>query len=125
MRFVLAMLLGGSVFLAGCAGKKGGSATVAKPGQVGTAAAAPPEQKLIVTPSDSRTGKVVKLNPVGRFVVLNFPVDQVPAPEQVMAVYRRGLKVGEVRITGPQLDDNIVADLIAGEANAGDEVREK
>jgi hypothetical protein len=34
------------------------------------------------------------------------------------------LKVGEVRVSGPQRDDNIVADLVTGTAAAGDEVRE-
>jgi hypothetical protein len=42
-----------------------------------------------------------------------------------MNVYRRGLKVGEVKVTGPQRDDNIVADITAGEAAVGDEVRDR
>jgi hypothetical protein len=33
------------------------------------------------------------------------------------------LKVGEVKVTGPQREDNIVADLAAGEAEVGDEAR--
>jgi hypothetical protein len=35
------------------------------------------------------------------------------------------LKVGQVRITGPQLDDNIVADVITGELALGDLVRDQ
>jgi hypothetical protein len=31
--------------------------------------------------------------------------------------------VGELKISGPQLEDNLVADLVAGEAEAGDDVR--
>jgi hypothetical protein len=44
-------------------------------------------------------------------------------PEQRLNLYRRGLRVGEVKVTGPQREDNIVADLVAGEAEVGDEVR--
>ena len=77
----------------------------------------------MVSPGTALTGKVVKVNPTGRFVVLNFPVGRLPLMESTMDVYRQGLKVGEVRITGPQLDDNIVGDLLRGEAMPGDEVR--
>jgi len=37
----------------------------------------------------------------------------------------RGLKVGELKVSGPQLDVNIDADIIAGECQPGDEVREE
>lgn len=39
-------------------------------------------------------------------------------------VYRNGLKVGELKVTGPQRDNNTVADIVAGECQVGDEVRE-
>ena len=42
-----------------------------------------------------------------------------------MFVYRDGLKVGEVKISGPTRDNNTVADLISGVANKGDEVRDR
>ena len=45
------------------------------------------------------------------------------AAEQRLNLYRRGLKVGEVKVTGPAREDNIVADLVAGEAEVGDEAR--
>jgi len=40
-----------------------------------------------------------------------------------MNLYRGGLKVGEVKITGPQDDDNIVADLLTGDSEVGDQAR--
>jgi hypothetical protein len=80
---------------------------------------------LIVTPEKSLAGKVAVYNDAGRFVVLEFPSGQLPANEQRMSVYRRGLKVGEVKITGPQRDNHTVADLTAGEAHSGDEVRDR
>ena len=70
-------------------------------------------------------GKVVKFNPDARFVVLNFPVGHLPALDQHLYLYRNGLKVGEVNVTGPQRDDNIVADILTGDAQDGDEARDK
>ena len=43
----------------------------------------------------------------------------------MLNVYRRDLKVGEIRVDTWRRDDNVVADLIAGEAQPGDEVRER
>ena len=65
------------------------------------------------------------MNTAGRFVVLNFPVGHLPAVEQHLNLYRRGSKVGEVKVTGPQNDDNVVADLLAGDSEIGDQVRDK
>ena len=79
----------------------------------------------IVTPNYSLAAKVVSVNTVGRFVVLNFPLSQMPKMDQTLFLYRAGLKVGQVRITGPQQNSNIVADLVSGEAQAGDNVRDQ
>jgi hypothetical protein len=78
---------------------------------------------LLVTPDLSSTGRVVSVNAVGRFVVLKFPTGRLPAVGQVLSVYREGLKVGELRVSGPQRDDHIVADIAAGEVRVGDTVR--
>ena len=83
------------------------------------------EPKLIVTPENALVGKVATVNSAARFVVLSFPVGRLPAIEQRLNVSRRGLKVGEVKITGPQQDENIVADIVAGDAETGDEVRDR
>ena len=79
--------------------------------------------RLLVTPENSLTGRVLTYNAAGRFVVVDFPVGKLPPFEQTLFVYRQGLKVGEVKITGPERDTNTVADLISGEAQKGDEVR--
>ena len=105
-----------AVALTGCAGKNHKTAAVvAKPALV-----AP---KMIVTPDVSAAAKVVSVNPVGRFVVLNFSAGGMPGLQQTLSLYRTGLKVAEVRVTGPQQEDNIVADLVSGEARVGDTVR--
>lgn len=83
------------------------------------------EAPLIVTPDKTLTGRVVVYNEAGRFVVLDFPIGHLPANEQVMFIFRQGLKVGEVKVTGPQRDHNTVADLVSGEARRGDEVRDR
>jgi hypothetical protein len=57
--------------------------------------------------------------------VITFPIGQMPAVDQRLNIYRHGLKVGEVRITGPQNDDNIVGDILAGEAALGDSIRDR
>jgi hypothetical protein len=35
------------------------------------------------------------------------------------------MKIGQVKITGPQRDNDTVADLIEGDAQQGDDVREQ
>lgn len=127
MRISLVMLLAGALACASCGGKR----THSSPPAFTELSPAPPsnfrpaEQKVIVTPDTGLTGKVVKANAEGRFVVLNFPIGHLPSLGQPLNLYRLGLKVGELKVVGPQLDDNIVADLVAGEARSGDEARER
>ena len=82
-------------------------------------------QDIIVTPAVTPKGKVMRVNESARFAVLNFPVGSLPAVGQRLDVYRHGLKVGEVKVTGPEQDDNTVADITNGEAQEGDELRAK
>ena len=85
----------------------------------------PTPDNPVVKSATGISGKVASYNSIGRFTVLNFPVTQMPAVGQTMFLFRDGLKVGEVKITGPMKDDKIVADLAKGEAQAGDEVRDR
>lgn len=78
----------------------------------------------VVTPDTALTGTVVRVNEVARFVVLNFGLGPVPRAERKLPLYRQGLKVGEVKITGLPRESYIAADIVAGEAKVGDEVRE-
>lgn len=99
----------------------GGCATQPKPD-----AAKPVESGgLLVTPENSLIGKVITYNTAGRFAVLDFPVGKLPALDQRLFVYRLGLKVGEIKITGPERDTNTVGDLVSGQAQKGDEVRDQ
>ena len=87
----------------------------------GTTAAT--NQAPVVTSETALVGKVALVNAAGRYVVLNFPLGKMAAAEQHLNLYRGGLKVGEVKVSGPQRGENIVADLVAGEAEMGDEAR--
>jgi hypothetical protein len=49
----------------------------------------------------------------------------MPKLQQTLFLYRAGLKTAEVKVTGPQSESNIVADLVSGEAQAGDTVRDQ
>lgn len=119
MRFFVCWLAVG-VMVAGCAGPK--------PKQDGDPAAGASNgknnhSKIIVTPETVLVGKVVRVNANARFAVLNFPVGTMPEFGRQLNVYRQGLKVGEVKVSGPQQDDNVVADISNGEAQVGDELR--
>ena len=99
------------------------SATTPSPVPSTPASASVTNRNLIVTLDPSATGKVARVNPSDHFVVLNFPLGHMPSLAQQLSLYRKGLKIGEVKVTGPQQDDNMVADLVTGEAEVGDEVR--
>lgn len=101
-----------ALVLSGCARNKAGRQSTDSSAGAGAAAA-----KAAVA------GEVSRVNPVGRFVVLSFPLDQMPAVDQPLSLYRRGSKVGEVKVTGPQRGNSIVADILSGAPEKGDEAR--
>jgi hypothetical protein len=127
MRILLLSMLLAALALSGCARQKvadSGSRPQPKAGSrtvpTGTTGS---YQPLTVTPDNTLVGKVVGVNTPGRFVVLSFPLGRMPSPERRLNLYRRGQMVGEVKVTGPQREDNTVADLLAGEAEVGDDAR--
>ena len=123
------LILCAALVLSGCFGRRTTGARDSGPtsaeGAFASAGTNSPHQKLIVTPGNSLVGKVAFVNMSARFVVLNFPIGQLPALEQHLNIYRSDLKVGEVKVTGPQYDDNVVADLLAGDSEIGDQVRDR
>jgi len=80
---------------------------------------------VIVTPADGLNGKVTRVDFNLKYVVLTFPVGQMASVNQRLNISRGGLKVGEVKVAGPQLNTSIVADIVAGEAEIGDDARDK
>ncbi len=114
-----------ALLLAGCARNAAngpGYGTAGKPALTGETAA---NQNLGTAPAILLVGKVVRVEPSARFVVLNFPVGRFPALDQHLNLYRNGIKVGEVKVSAWQNDDIVVADILAGESQVGDEVRDR
>ena len=112
--YVLALLLLFALASSGCAHKKPAQAATTPSPRAGT-------QAEVV--KNYPAGIVSRVAPVGRFVILTFPLAQMPAVAQRLDIYRQGVKVGEVRVSGPQRNNNIVADIVTGEPQVGDEVR--
>ena len=120
MRIFLAALIWASA-CAGCSSHDPGQT---RPASVkNNAGAKPAKISPALAPTLETVGKVVSVNAVVRFVVLDFPLNSMPAMGQKMSVYHAGQKTGEIKISGPQNETNIVADITAGTVQAGDEVR--
>lgn len=136
MRAIYLLALSG-LLLAGCkhapskaAGTPAGTTAKAPTETKGGAAAVPttevkksaaqPARATAVTES---AGKVASVNPNLRFVVIDFGVNPLPQTEQQLNVYRAGQKVGEVKISGQSRNNIVAADITAGEAKVGDEIR--
>ena len=115
-KFLPVVIMLAAISLTGCVWKKH-HAVAAKP--------APAGARTIVTADDSLAAQVIAVNTVGQFVVLNFPEGRMPKLQQPLFLYRGGLKVAEVKVTGPQQDTSIVADIVSGEVRVGDTVRDQ
>ena len=123
MRAFLATIAASTLLTAGCSSHRGAAPAFGEipPGRGSSISL--PDDRLTITSDNLLVGRVAKANADGRFVVMTFPIGHLPAMGQRLNVYRRGQKTGEIRVTGPQLDDNVVGDIAAGDAQAGDEVR--
>jgi len=119
MQRLLLLLL--AVGFSGCASKKGSNALTTPAG--GASGGRRPTE-AIVTPASGTVGRVTSVNANARFVVLSYPVGILPALERRLNVYRSGLKVAELKVTGPTRDTHTVADILAGDCQIGDEARE-
>ena len=63
------------------------------------------------------------MKPDLRFVVIDFTNSRRPELDQRLGVYRVGQKVAEIKVSGPFRNTTVAADLVAGEARYGDEVK--
>jgi hypothetical protein len=113
-------------FVAGCSKTTPNVANTSPGSPVGHTAPGPAEAQAphpIVTPSNDASGKVISVNQKARYAVLSYGIGAVPAVGSRLFAYRNGLKVGELRVSGPQRENNTIADLVTGECQAGDEVK--
>jgi hypothetical protein len=83
----------------------------------------PAKSGTIITPGDGLTGRVSLVNKTGHYAIVNFPLGRLPASGQLISIYRNGLKVGEAKVNGPQMDNLVTADLVTGDCRVGDEAR--
>jgi len=79
---------------------------------------------IVLTPNLKPVGRIAHVNKPGRFVVVNYTLGPIPRPDQRIFAYRNGLRIAELRVTGPEEDTNTVADILAGDPQIQDEVRE-
>ena len=120
--FCLALLAG--LASSGCSHPGHNAAAPVRPPATGVTESSPSD-KLSVTLQTGLEGKVSNVDPVGRYVILDFPTGSLPTLQQNLNVYHHGLKTAEIRVTGPQLDDTIVADIVSGQVSVGDRVSAK
>jgi hypothetical protein len=81
------------------------------------------QQGLMIAPAVSPSGRVAMVNNKARYIVIVFPVGQVPPVNTRLSVFHGEARTGEVRITGPTTDNLTVADLLSGGALEDDLVR--
>ena len=117
IRFVPIFIL----LFAGCSTAKKADAPTAPQRKVATTLKTEPPPKTRLLPINAR---VVGGKQEFRFVIIDFTNGRRPALDEKLGVYRLGQKVGEIKISGPFWQDTTVAaDLLAGEAKYGDEVK--
>ena len=86
---------------------------------------AAPKTAPIVTLDSSLSARVVSYNQAAQYVVLDFPSGKLPNMNETLFLYRNGLKTAELKVTGPKSENNIVADVVTGDVQVGDEVRDQ
>jgi hypothetical protein len=79
--------------------------------------------KPVITPDLRPLGSVQMVNTNGHFVVVSFASGFLPQLDQKLGVFHNGYRVGEVKITGPQREYNIVAEILAGDPQIDDAVK--
>jgi hypothetical protein len=107
-----------ALLFAGCASRHPAASTSDKTKPVST--------KPVVTPDFQTVGKVARVNPDGRFVILTFSPGDLPKPDERLNIYRKGLKVAEVKMDSKWQDNsnNAAADILEGDVQVGDEARQ-
>lgn len=111
MRKALQLLI---VALVGCA------SPTEKPAEQPKAAA---RGEMNVRPVYPVGGRIALVNEKARFVIIDFTNSRPPELEQKLAIYRAGLKVAEVKVSGPFRNTTVAADVTAGDVRYGDEVK--
>ncbi len=115
MRWVLWVVLGGAVLVTGCQNLPPPEVIV--PPQPG------PRPLRLNEPLDGVVGRVISVNTRLRFVVLDYSLNVLPQVGDRLEVWREGDLVGELKVTGPVRNATVVADVVAGDPQTGDQTR--
>ena len=83
-----------------------------------------PTTKSVMTPINRVSGHVVLVNADLKYVVVDFPTGKLPVPNQRLNVYHEGDKVAEIIISPQSRDSTFAADIVKGEVQPRDIVRE-
>ncbi|MFM1943328.1 MAG: hypothetical protein RI897_2310 [Verrucomicrobiota bacterium] len=75
-----------------------------------------------VLPDERPRGRIVTVNLPLRYVVMDFELSTPPEIGQRMDVFREGLKIGEVQLSGPIMGSAAAGDIVTGQAAVGDTV---
>lgn len=78
-----------------------------------------------IRPIGGTLGRVAQVNERLRFVVLEFPLNPVPAFGQRLELVRNEVVCGEVKVSAFAQGAAVAADIVSGDAAVGDLVRLK
>jgi len=69
------------------------------------------------------SGRIHSVNPGLQFVVVDYTIGGAPPMQSLVPVYRGNQKVGQLRLTGPERNGFVAADVVEGILQVDDEVR--
>ena len=82
-----------------------------------------PEKPVVMQPLDGAVGRVIRINPRLKFVVLDYSLNRIPGLGTHLKLYRGLEIVGEVALNGPVQGETAAADIISGTPELGDQAR--
>jgi hypothetical protein len=88
--------------------------------RVASATTNPASPSTVVLPA---SGRVHTVNAGLRFVVIDYTLGGIPPLQSILDVFRGNERVGQVRLTGPERNGFVAADVTDGFIQVGDEVR--
>ena len=69
------------------------------------------------------SGRIHSVNSGLQFVVVDYTIGGAPPMQSLVPVYRGNQKVGQLRLTGPERNGFVAADVVEGILQVDDEVR--
>jgi hypothetical protein len=87
---------------------------------------APPVRPVrLKEPLDGGVGRVMSVNERLRFVLLDYSLNRLPKIGDVVELWREDRVIGELKVTGPIRNTTVLADVVSGEPQVGDQARPK